>query len=1007
MTNKTNENPNYKKLIAILEEVFQLNQADLDFGIYRIMNHRRDRITRFMQQDLIPQVKTILRDELSEDKGDVQEELDKLVKTLTNAGMNPDDSPKVTELRAKLTGATDIEAEENQVFGYLAAFFRRYYDGGDFISLRRYKKDTYAIPYEGEEVKLHWANHDQYYIKTSEYLKNYAFKINDGAQTVRFVLKEAGTEQNNNKAAAGKERRFALYTEKPLTVTDGELHLHFTYEPTDKKTKQADLLQAAFDTLKTQLPAPYQTPLLQRSPTPKNPERTLLEKHLRDYSARNTFDYFIHKDLGGFLRRELDFFIKNEVLHLDDIGTRDTAGFVRQLSKIRALKEIGGKVIDFLAQLENFQKKLWLKKKFVTDVQYCLTLDRVPESLYAEIAANDAQREEWKRLFHIQDIKKDEDGDLFTVDYSEPLTTEFLKANPFLVLDTAFFPVDFKDRLVASIDNLDESLDGLLINSENFQALNLLQERYREGVDGIYIDPPYNSPSSLIIYKNDYKHSSFLSLMNDRLLVGKNLLTDKASNIIAIDENEQNGLLKIVTAIFEEYDNVLIAVEHNKKGIQGKHFSYSSEFAIFSVSNERKVLNRISMPRKEWSFSNLRNWGGESERHTAKNCFYPIVVKNGEIVRIDSVCDDDYHPEQMNMKIEDEILVYPIDSEGIERKWRYAQDTVQHILDKLIVEEDKTGNCQIKIAKNDKQFKTIWNESKYNAGDYGTKVLTKMGFKKGSFTFPKAVPLVRDSIVAVSDNDATILDYFAGSGTTAHAVINLNREDDGKRKYILVEMGEYFDTVTKPRVQKVIYSPDWKDGKPVSRAGSSHAFKYLRLESYEDTLNNLKNTDLSPAQQDNLRQSERYREGYLLQYMLDTELRDSLLDTERFADPFSCYLDITRANETVKTRIDLVETFNYLIGLRVARMYTLRGFRVVEGKTRAGEETLVIWRNVAEKSNADLDAFFLKQNYNTRDTEFDRIYVNGDNNLENLKTDGDRWKVVLTEEAFGKLMFGG
>ena len=140
------------------------------------------------------------------------------------------------------------------------------------------------------------------------------------------------------------------------------------------------------------------------APTEKNPNRTLLEKHLTDYTSRNTFDYFTHKDLGGFLRRELDFYIKNEVMHLDDIESESAPRVEHYLCKAKAIRRIAHKIIAFLEQLENFEKKLWLKKKFVVETNYCVTLDHVPEDLYSEIAANDAQREDWARLFAIDDI---------------------------------------------------------------------------------------------------------------------------------------------------------------------------------------------------------------------------------------------------------------------------------------------------------------------------------------------------------------------------------------------------------------------------------------------------------------------------------------------------------------------------------------------------------------------------------------------------------------------------
>jgi len=246
-----------------------------------------------------------------------------------------------------------------------------------------------------------------------------------------------------------------------------------------------------------------------------------------------------------------------------------------------------------------------------------------------------------------------------------------------------------------------------------------------------------------------------------------------------------------------------------------------------------------------------------------------------------------------------------------------------------------------------------------------------------------------------------ILDYFAGSGTTGHAVINLNREDGGSRKYILVEMGEYFDSVLKPRILKVIYSKDWRDGKPVSREGTSHTLKYMTLESYEDTLNNL-SLKRTGVQDDLIESDAALREEYMLSYMLDFETKGSpsLLDLDAFEDPFSYRLNVTRDDETRPANVDVVETFNYLLGLTVSRAYSGDGYRVVEGTNPAGERALVIWRNTREKSNDDLDAFFEEQGYAA--SGFDRVYANGDNTLAINAGDA---RVHLIEEEFRRLMF--
>ncbi|GIW20835.1 MAG: hypothetical protein KatS3mg065_1131 [Chloroflexota bacterium] len=279
---------------------------------------------------------------------------------------------------------------------------------------------------------------------------------------------------------------------------------------------------------------------------------------------------------------------------------------------------------------------------------------------------------------------------------------------------------------------------------------------------------------------------------------------------------------------------------------------------------------------------------------------------------------------------------------------------------------------------------------------------------------PKPSELVERCVVLLTDGVGTVLDFFAGSGTTGHAVINLNRQDGGHRKFILVEMGDYFDTVLVPRLKKVIFTPEWKDGKPKRMATkeeverSPRILKILRLESYEDTLNNLelRRTD---AQQKLLEEHPEFREDYMLRYMLDVESRGSasLLNIDRFEDPFNYKLNIATgtAGETKPTVVDLVETFNYLLGIRVKTINDVCGVHVVTGLNPQGERVLILWRKTKELDNDALDAWFETQGYNTKDQDYDVIYVNGDNNLENLRKADQTWNVRLIEEEFKRLMF--
>ena len=1029
-----------QKFKTLLAELFMFDHAELDFGIYRIMNAKRQEITRFLDQDLLPQVRTSLAELGTADRAGLEGELAKAIEQAKAVGIDPETAPKVKDLRVQLAATADLAALENEVFSDLYDFFRRYYHEGDFLSLRRYKAGVYAIPYEGEEVKLHWANADQYYIKSTEYFRDYAFRLPSGRR-VHFKLAEADTEKDNTKAAADKDRRFMLAGETPVAEEAGELVIRFVYQPDPEKRKQAAINDATLeavlgaretaDALVRAAPAAFDAWIVELAapaPTEADPDRTILEKHLTDYTARNTFDYFIHKDLGGFLRRELDFYVKNEVMHLDDVEDEAAPRVEAYLAKIKAIRRIAHKIIDLLAQLEDFQKRLWLKKKFVVETQYCVTLDRVPEALYPEIAASEAQREEWVRLFAINEIT----GDMHTPGYAAPLNVEFLKANPFLVLDTRFFGQVFKDTLLAALDDVEEGIDGLVIHSENFQALCLLQSCYRDAVKCIYIDPPYNTDAGPIVYKNGYRSSTWMTLMENRLCVSRLLLADDGVMCVTIDDYQVHELAHLMNSIFDRSNQLgVVVIRSNPSGrstVRG--LSICHEYAFFYRNTEAATLERFPRTEKQLkrftqeegavvAWRNFRKDGGMvTHRAERPRQFYPIYVKLPEkTLRVPELSWDKEQREWhvLEQPQEGESVVLPLDEKDKERVWSYNHLSARDNLADLEVRIAQDGSLQIfrRHTPSDGVLpRSLWDKNTYAAREYGSAALADLFGASSAFSFAKSPFAVQDSVWVAGlnhDSDDYVLDFFAGSGTTAHAVVNLNREDNGRRRYILAEMGNYFDTVLKPRIQKVVYSKDWKDGKPESRdSGVSHMFKYIRLESYEDALNNLVPTR-TPEQADLLAGNTAMREDYMLRYMLDVETRGSpsLLNVQRFEDPFNYTLQIAAGSvgETRPVKVDLVETFNYLLGLRVRHVDVIRGFRVVTGTSPQGDKVLVIWRCVRENPNAALDEFFLKQGYNTRDMEFDLVYVNGDNNLENLKRPDDTWKVRLIEEEFQRLMF--
>ncbi len=1135
------------QFIALLEELFQLDQPELDFGLYRILHARSDQIKAFVQNELGQEIDAAFAGQARASAADalVAARL-KVEQTLGSYAFADGElkhefrtTPlgREYELAKELAQKGGPLADDAQVYDHLHRFFSRYYDKGDFMSKRYFVAENdsraapYAVPYDGREVMLHWANKDQYYIKSSEYLANFTVDLaaavhrQANAEQSGFDFKApataplkvhfrlaAATEGEHNNVKEGTERFFLIHDPEPVVLlplprgparraqdatpvavpsgardgawpTEGrgeggsELILQFQYRPDPEKAGQAGTWQQkrlaeAESRIKqalTTLPGTeaFADALFSPASTVKQPGRTLLGKYLGQYTSRNTMDYFIHKNLGGFLRRELDFYIKNEIMRLDDIESAEAPRVESYLKKLQVLRKIARSIITFLAQLEDFQKKLWLKKKFVVETQYCITLDRIPESFYPAIAANEAQREEWVRLFAIDEIK----GDMATPGYSVPLMVEFLKANPFLMLDTALFDEETKAKLIASQNDIDGKCDGVLLHSDNFQALNFSQNRLNKLIKAVYIDPPYNTDAGPIAYKNGYRSSSWCSLIADRLSITPGIMRDDAIFCATIDDYQYRELGYLIEQQFGQ-DNLIgtIAIRINPSGRPvPTGLAQAHEYAILSKKTSVGELDKLPRTEKQsarykhedddgnFMWELFRKRGSNSERKDRPSLFYPIYIQ-GEEVRVPVMTWDEDARVWIDIEppLETEKAVYPIDDTGAERTWRGKPDNIRDNPANYKAKAEDSGKVTIyykfRPGSDGVLPPTNWIDAKYSATEHGTGVLKHYFTGLPAFTYPKSIYAVEDCLrISGLGKAESALDYFAGSGTTAHAVINLNREDEGSRKYTLVEMGAYFDTVLKPRIQKVVYSKDWKDGKPVSREGISHCFKTLRLESYEATLNNLVLPPTSPLAKAGPEAAEMGRD-YLLKYWLEFETADSpsLLNVRQFADPTAYTLMVKQpgSEAQVQKNVDLVETFNWLIGLHVAQLDQPRRFSVdlhrepdpdlpqdqatrwkataireredgefwfrwVEGHVLAvpGDESsrqrmAVLWRKLGldpARDQAALEAYLGKRGINPLESEFETLYVNGSHALP---SDGSAaGRIRLIEETFAQRMW--
>lgn len=400
----------------------------------------------------------------------------------------------------------------------------------------------------------------------------------------------------------------------------------------------------------------------------------------------------------------------------------------------------------------------------------------------------------------IEDAKRDE------VFWSETLAPDEIDRllSPKALVNFKRFSADSKDAKPVELTGN----DNLIIKGNNLLALHTLRKKYAKKIDLIYIDPPYNpdSKSNTFCYNNKFNRSTWLTFIKNRLEIAKELMKNNGSLIVAIDENEQCHLGVLLKEMFTEHEVHCITIVHNPRGIQGTNFSYTHEYAFFVIPKDKKTITDRVVDEADIDWRNLRDNGGESERSDAKNCFYGIIVEDGRVVGFTDVVPTEIDPEGQNVEgpAAGQVTVYPIDPAGIQRKWRYARQSVEEVQSLLRAKKTK-GRFEIELGKNFGTYRTVWQDSRYDANEYGTKLIKAL-VPNCEFAFPKSLWNVYDCLYSVvgKNKEAIVLDFFGGSGTTAHAVLELNKNDGGNRKFILTEQMHYVEKVTAPRVHQVM-----------------------------------------------------------------------------------------------------------------------------------------------------------------------------------------------------------
>ncbi|MFZ8826712.1 MAG: site-specific DNA-methyltransferase, partial [Candidatus Caldipriscus sp.] len=948
-----------EKFQELLRDIFQFESSDLDFGIYRILNYKRDEVEKFINQKL-PQIiedafqrhKENLSENIHEEYERVRREI---IRTLGNNAFTPtgelnpvfadtnigQDYLRIKEQKELLEKLEEIK---EQVYNDLYSFFSRFYEDGDFIPQYRYSKEPkYCIPYNGEEVKLYWANADQYYIKTGILFRDYTFRAGD--KKVIFRTVSAREEINSNKAT--KQRYFVL-DEEPIQIDQEGIIIRFQYRDLGEEemklykdngndqeieqegenggrgrgVKQEKINEKIFGKLEKDLKElfskikDFQFAIKNLLEEQRN-QQPLLLYHINRFTAKNTRDYFIHKNLWKFLMGQLDYFIKSEVLNYETLSEEKYLD--KHITRAKVVKEVGEKIIDFLAQIEDFQKKLWEKKKFVIQTHYVITLDRIKEwageEFYREVLKkvlqNKAQLEEWERL-GFGKLEREED----------------LEGKK-LPIDTRYFDERFKWELLERISekvNLDDALDGLLIKSENWQALNTILNRYKEKVQTIYIDPPFNKEQDAdYLYNVKYKDSTWIAMLENRLRLAKELLNERGSIFVRCDYNGNMYVRLLMNEVFgeENFRNEIVVSTGKVYFGGGKNkFNNTVNSLFFYGKSEITSFYGFRRERYEWEpkITNFYTKGESKDK-------FRYFLWEGKRILLE--CPQGYH-------------------------WKYSQEAIDKLSDKNLIIWKKSKEPIFNMVI-DENKKVPFPYVPYHIMDYGKSVSTNWtdipGFSNPpstGFETENSEILLKRVIESTSEEGDLVMDFFLGSGTTTAVAHKL------KRKWIGVEMGEHFWTVVMPRMKRVLAydktgiskEKDVKEKYNERTAGGF--FKYIILEQYEDTLDNLELKE-SKAHKDF------FKDDYLIKYFLEIETKNDphLLNISMLKNPYNYKLkvNLSEVGEPKNMAVDVIETFNCLLGLKINKLIRKERegniYTFVLGEKK-GRSVAVVWRVYSE-----------------------------------------------------------
>lgn len=651
-----------------------------------------------------------------------------------------------------------------ELFDKLYTFFSRYFSesGSIYFRYTPLHQNVYEKVYtDDKDVMLFWKTHMLYYVKTDRLFRNLEVEL-DG---LKFFFDVSSLEHKK-----ANEKREIIYDFKEKR-DNGTLVFNVTYSERGRKTKFNEIVKG-----------------LKEQGSKFSDE--ILERAFRLFEKQSEVDYFINKNAKAFLQEQFNLWLYQYVFSGESEWTKT------RIEQLQTQRDIAFKIIEFISQFEDELVKVWNKPKFVLNSNYVITLDRIAEKdigLVEQLLNHSnfkMQVEEWQGLEIVDSGFKKRDV------LENELTRKSLNEKyRYLPIDTKYFK-DLELDISSLFDNLDESLDGWLIKSENYQALNTIEKKYNEKTKCIYIDPPFNLESTdQFLYRTNYKDSSWATLLENRIQIAKKLMSKDGLIFVRCDYNGNFIARCLLEQIFgkENFKNELI-VNRIKKNVTEKGRrnipAQTDSLFVYSRTESGEYINILKTLDK------------------SQEAYWHAMDSAGI-------------PGPRQVVIEDKTF-YPPDG----RHFSFPQKQVDEMYAQGRIRiNPKSGKPQyLVLPKESTNLDTNWTD------------ISGYSFSTG-FSTENSESLLERVIKTSTLKENFILDFFTGSATTQAVAQKCGR------KWLGVEMGEHFYTVVLPRMKKVLAYDKGGISKNEKEYKGGGFFKYYELEQYEDALRKVKYED--------------------------------------------------------------------------------------------------------------------------------------------------------------------